>query len=117
MPPERGAIPESTIRAVERQLVSRLDGEVDFSAAARALYATDSSNYRQVPVGVVFPRTSEDIIETVRACREHGVPILPRGGGTSLAGQYCNVAVVMDMSRHLRGVLDVDPIRKTARVL
>src|SRR5688572_24645632 len=83
---------------------------------ARALYATDASNYRQPPVGVVFPRSAEDVVETVRACRERDIPILPRGGGTSLAGQCCNVAVVLDMSRHLRGILQIDPDRRTARV-
>jgi FAD/FMN-containing dehydrogenase/Fe-S oxidoreductase len=116
MPPERRDIPSSAIRGVERQLASTVEGEVDFSAAARALYATDASNYRQVPVGVVFPRTIADVVETVRACREHRIPMLPRGGGTSLAGQCCNVAVVIDMSRHLRQVLDIDPQRKLARV-
>jgi FAD/FMN-containing dehydrogenase/Fe-S oxidoreductase len=116
MPPERREIPASAIRALEHDLSLRLDGSVDFGAAARALYATDSSNYRQVPLGVVFPRTTEDVVETVRACREHGVPILPRGGGTSLAGQCCNVAVVIDLSRHLNAVIHVDPDRKIARV-
>ena len=116
MPPERRELPAATIRGVERQLASRLEGEVDFSAGARALYATDASNYRQVPVGVVFPRSTDEIVETVRACREHGVPILPRGGGTSLAGQCCNVAVVIDMSRHLRQIVGIDRHRKVARV-
>jgi FAD/FMN-containing dehydrogenase/Fe-S oxidoreductase len=116
MPPDLRELPASAIRGVERQLASRLEGEVDFSAGARALYATDASNYRQVPVGVVFPRSTDEIVETVRACREHGVPILPRGGGTSLAGQCCNVAVVIDMSRHLHHVVDIDPHRKVARV-
>jgi FAD/FMN-containing dehydrogenase/Fe-S oxidoreductase len=116
MPPDHRQIPVSAIRGVEERLGATLEGEVDFSATARALYATDASNYRQVPVGVVFPRSTDEVVETVRACREHGVPILPRGGGTSLAGQCCNVAVVIDMSRHLRQVLDVDPRRKLARV-
>ena len=104
------------LQALEQQLTSRLEGEVDFSAGARALYATDASNYRQTPVGVVLPRTIDDVVETVRACRDHAIPILPRGGGTSLAGQCCNAAVVIDMSRHLRRVLHVDSDRKTARV-
>jgi FAD/FMN-containing dehydrogenase/Fe-S oxidoreductase len=102
--------------ALEQALRRRLAGDVDFSAAARALYATDASNYRQVPVGVVRPRTADDVMEAVRLCREHGVPILPRGAGTSLAGQCCNVALVLDMSRHMREVLSVDPDRRTARV-
>src|SRR5687767_6083290 len=116
MPPEIRSPSEAAIRAVERQLASRLEGELDFGSGARALYATDASNYRQIPVGVVFPRAVEDVIETVRACHEHGVPILPRGGGTSLAGQCCNVAVVLDMSRHLRRILRLDPDRRIARV-
>ena len=118
MPPDvrqahDGRIP---VRDLERQLRARVDGEVDFTAGARALYATDASNYRQTPVGVVFPRTAEDVIETVRTCREYGVPILPRGGGTSLAGQCCNVAVVVDMSRHRRRLLHIDSDRRLARV-
>jgi FAD/FMN-containing dehydrogenase/Fe-S oxidoreductase len=106
----------SAVRALETALRQRIAGEVDFGTGARALYATDASNYRQVPVGVVLPRTTDDVLETVRTCRAHGVPILPRGAGTSLAGQCCNVALVMDMSRHLRGILSIDPDRKVARV-
>jgi FAD/FMN-containing dehydrogenase/Fe-S oxidoreductase len=104
------------VRALEASLRTRVSGEVDFSTGARALYATDASNYRQVPVGVVHPRTTEDVLEVVRTCHEHAVPILPRGAGTSLAGQCCNVALVMDMSRHLRQILSIDPDRKIARV-
>jgi FAD/FMN-containing dehydrogenase/Fe-S oxidoreductase len=115
MPPER-RIAAAAIQALEHDLASHLAGEIDFSASGRALYATDASNYRQPPVGVVFPRSAEDVVETVRACRERDIPILPRGGGTSLAGQCCNVAVVLDMSRHLRGILQIDPDRRTARV-
>jgi FAD/FMN-containing dehydrogenase/Fe-S oxidoreductase len=106
----------SAVRALEDALRRRIGGEVDFGAGARALYATDASNYRQVPVGVVLPRTTDDVLEVVRTCREHAVPILPRGAGTSLAGQCCNVALVMDMSRHLRHILSIDPDRKMARV-
>jgi FAD/FMN-containing dehydrogenase/Fe-S oxidoreductase len=106
----------SAIKPLESALRSRIDGDVSFDAGARALYATDASNYRQVPVGVVVPRTAEDVVETVRTCREHQVPILPRGGGTSLAGQCCNAAVVIDMSQHLNGVVAIDHDRRTARV-
>jgi|SRR5688572_20066470 len=112
----RNPLAGSAASALEDALRRRLAGEVDFSAAARALYATDASNYRQVPVGIVRPRTTDDVIEAVRICREHGVPILPRGAGTSLAGQCCNVALDLDMSGHLRDVLSVDPARRTARV-
>ncbi|MGH9309686.1 MAG: FAD-binding and (Fe-S)-binding domain-containing protein [Vicinamibacterales bacterium] len=102
--------------ALEEVLGRRVAGEVSFTAGARALYATDASNYRQVPIGVVWPRTADDVCEVVRTCREYRVPILPRGAGTSLAGQCCNAAIVLDMSRHLNGVLAVDAERKTARV-
>jgi FAD/FMN-containing dehydrogenase len=81
-----------------------VDAEVGFDRGTRALYATDASNYRQVPTGVVIPRTTEALVATVELCRAHGVTILPRGGGTSLAGQSCNEAVVLDCSRHLTQV-------------
>lgn len=102
--------------ALKADLERALGTAVDFSSQARALYATDASNYRQVPLGVVFPRSRNEVIETVRICREHDAPILARGGGTSLAGQGCNVAVCIDFSRHLYRVIDVDPSARTARV-
>ena len=102
--------------AFEAALRTGVACDVHFDAGARALYAADASNYRQVPIAVVLPRTIDDVIATVEVCREHGVPILPRGGGTSLAGQCCNAAVVVDMSRHLRAIVHIDPDRKTARV-
>ncbi|TXH33952.1 MAG: FAD-binding oxidoreductase [Rhodospirillaceae bacterium] len=80
-----------------------------FDIGSRALYATDASNYRQVPVGVVIPRSIEDVVKTVAICREHGIPLVMRGGGTSLAGQGCNVAVLVDFSKYLDHVLSVDP--------
>src|SRR3954454_8569384 len=83
-------------------------GEVRFDSGSRALYATDASNYRQVPIGVVIPANEEDIVNTVAACRQAGAPILARGGGTSLAGQCCNVAVVMDMSKYHNKILHWD---------
>jgi FAD/FMN-containing dehydrogenase len=83
---------------------------------AAALYSTDASNYRQIPIGIVIPRHKEDIIQTVALCREYRVPLLNRGGGTSLAGQCCNVAVVIDMSKYMRGVLHVDAERRIGRV-
>src|SRR5690348_12350207 len=88
-------------QALERHLRRHLAGEVRFDAGSRALYATDASNYRQVPIGVVIPRSVDDIIATVAVCREHEAPVLARGGGTSLAGQCCNVAVVMDMTKYV----------------
>src|ERR1700747_3346357 len=102
--------------ALESDLRSRIAGEVRFDASSRALYATDGSSYRQVPIGVVIPRTCDDVIATLATCREHGAPILSRGGGTSLAGQCCNAAVVMDFSKYLAQILEIDPACKLARV-
>ncbi|MGA9509820.1 MAG: FAD-linked oxidase C-terminal domain-containing protein, partial [Candidatus Sulfotelmatobacter sp.] len=97
-------------------LRSRIRGEVRFDHGSRALYATDGSNYRQVPIGVVLPRDADDVIVTVALCREFGAPLLCRGGGTSLAGQCCNVAVVLDFSRYMAGIIEIDPARRVARV-
>ena len=95
--------------ALERALKQTVRGEVRFDAGSRALYATDSSNYRQVPIGVVIPLDEADVVATIAACREAGAPILPRGAGTSLAGQCCNVAVVMDMSKYMNRIVALDP--------
>jgi FAD/FMN-containing dehydrogenase/Fe-S oxidoreductase len=94
----------------------QIRGEVRFDQGSRALYATDGSNYRQVPIGVVLPHHVEDVIATVALAREFGAPILCRGGGTSLAGQCCNVAVVLDFSKYMAGILEIDPARRIARV-
>ena len=91
-------------------------GEVHFGNGARAAYSADASNYRQVPIGIVLPGTVDDIVATVALCREHGVPLLARGGGTSLNGQAVNVAVVIDCSKYLHRVLSVDPAARLARV-
>jgi FAD/FMN-containing dehydrogenase/Fe-S oxidoreductase len=91
-------------------------GEVRFDDGTRALYATDASNYRQVPLGVVCPRDGDDLLAALDVCRAHGAPILARGAGTSLAGQCCNVAVVLDCSRYLTRILEIDPDRRIARV-
>ena len=93
-----------------------LRGEVRFDNGSRALYATDASNYRQVPIGVVLPRNADDVIAAVSLAREYGAPLLCRGGGTSLAGQCCNVAVVLDFSKYMAEILDVDPVRRLAVV-
>jgi FAD/FMN-containing dehydrogenase/Fe-S oxidoreductase len=103
-------------RALESDLRARIAGEVRFDTSSRALYATDGSSYRQVPIGVVIPRSNEDVLATIATCREHGAPVLPRGGGTSLAGQCCNIAVVLDFSKYLAEILEIDPVRKIARV-
>jgi FAD/FMN-containing dehydrogenase len=102
--------------ALAAELRGAVRGEVRFDAGSRALYATDGSNYRQVPIGVVIPRDVEDVVKTVDVCRRHGAPLLSRGGGTSLTGGCCNVAVVMDWSKHVNKVLSIDPAAKLARV-
>ncbi|MEU0112589.1 FAD-linked oxidase C-terminal domain-containing protein [Streptomyces bobili] len=95
--------------ALEWDLRARVDGEIRFDAGTRAAYSTDASNYRQVPIAVVVPRTVEAAEETVAVCREHEVPLLSRGGGTSLAGECCNAAVVIDWSKYCNRLLSVDP--------
>ncbi len=102
--------------ALEAELRQTIAGEVRFDAGSKALYATDGSNYRQVPIGVVIPRSNEDVINTIVACRKFGAPILSRGGGTSLAGQCCNVAVVMDWTKYLHHIVELNPEEKYARV-
>jgi FAD/FMN-containing dehydrogenase/Fe-S oxidoreductase len=102
--------------ALAFDLHTRVRGEVRFDSSSRALYATDGSSYRQVPIGIVIPRDSHDVIATIATCREHGAPLLSRGGGTSLAGQCCNTAVVMDFSKYMAEILEIDPGRKIARV-
>src|ERR1700686_3419269 len=91
-------------------------GDVRFDDGSRALYATDGSNYRQVPIGVVLPKNDEDVRATLAACREFGAPVLARGGGTSLAGQCCNVAVVIDFSKYMNRILEINKEEKFARV-
>ncbi len=101
---------------MERSLAQAVRGEVRFDPGSRALYATDASNYRQVPIGLVIPRDADDVIAAMRVCREHGAPVLPRGAGTSLAGQGCNAAVVFDFTNHLRCITSSAPEARTAHV-
>src|SRR2546423_6095534 len=103
-------------QALAHRLKRKLKGEVRFDEGFRALYATDGSNYRQTPIGVVRPRNEEDVLETVALCRQFGAPITSRGCGTSLAGQCCNVAVIIDFSKYLDRILEIDPRQKLARV-
>ncbi len=101
---------------LEAELRKSVRGEIRFGSGARALYATDGSNYRQLPIGIVLPRDSADVEAAVAACRKFGAPVLSRGGGTSLAGQCCNVAVVLDFSRYVDQILSLDFDGKRARV-
>lgn len=110
------ALSEAAVAALAAALRRSVQGEVRFDRGSRALYATDASNYRQVPIGVVVPKTIDDVVAAVALCREYGAPVLPRGGGTSLAGQCCNVAVVLDFSKYLNAILALDPARRIAHV-
>ncbi|MGI8905415.1 MAG: FAD-binding and (Fe-S)-binding domain-containing protein [Candidatus Sumerlaeaceae bacterium] len=93
-----------------------IEGEVRFDAEAKSLYAQDASNYRQTPIGVVIPRTTDDVIKTVQICRKHNAPLMGRGAGTSLAGQCCNVAVVIDFSKYLNKVIEFNAEERYAWV-
>jgi len=106
----------ANMRRLERDLAGRVDGEVRFDAGTRGAYVTDGSNFRQVPIGVVLPRTPEAAAAAVAVCRKHDVPLLSRGGGTSLAGQCTNTAVVIDWSKYCNRLLDVDPAARTCTV-
>ncbi len=102
--------------ALERALKGFVRGEVRFGDGDRALYSTDGSNYRQVPIGVVVPRDANDVVQTIAACRRFGAPVLARGGGTSLAGQCCNVAVIIDMSKYMNSIVSLDSDARQAIV-
>jgi FAD/FMN-containing dehydrogenase/Fe-S oxidoreductase len=106
----------SATSALEQALRSAIRGEVRFDPAARALYATDASNYRQPPIGLVIPEDADDVAAAIEVCRAHNAPILARGGGTSLAGQTCNTAVVFDYSKKMRRILALAPEQKLATV-
>jgi FAD/FMN-containing dehydrogenase/Fe-S oxidoreductase len=102
--------------SLARELRTTIKGEVQFNHGSRAAYSMDASNYRQIPIGIVVPLDEADVITTVSICRKFGAPILSRGGGTSLAGQGCNVAVVLDFSKYLNRILELDPEQRFARV-
>lgn len=106
----------SSGQRLESALRKAVTGEIRFSDGDRSLYAYDASVYRQVPIGVVVPKSADDIEHAVAICREHGVPILGRGCGTSLAGQCCNAAVIIDTSKYMNRILDIDPENMTAVV-
>lgn len=99
-----------------RDLSKAVSGEVDASVRRRAEYSTDASNYRVVPQVVVFPRDVDDVLAVAETARIHGTPLTPRGGGTSVAGNSIGPGIVMDLSRHMNRVLDVDPEARVARV-
>ncbi len=113
-------MPEFRIPPGNQRLAARLRqamaGEVLFDAPSRGRYATDASIYQVVPVGVVIPARRDDIAATIAIAREEGIPVLPRGAATSQCGQTVNRAIVIDCSRHLRRILDLDPARRSVTV-
>lgn len=104
------------VQSLEAELSAAVSGEVRFDAGSKATYSTDSGNYRQIPLGVVLPNNADDVEAVVAICRRYKAPLVNRGGGTSLAGQTCNVAVVMDMSKYYNRVLAFDVAAKTIKV-
>ncbi|GHD14848.1 FAD-binding and (Fe-S)-binding domain-containing protein [Nocardiopsis kunsanensis] len=106
----------SSVAELRHALETRVQGTVSFDPGTRALYTSDASNYRRVPLAVVLPETVEDCVEAVRTCAEHGTPVVPRGGGTSIAGNAIGTGVVVDTSRHLRAIEEIDPGARTATV-
>jgi FAD/FMN-containing dehydrogenase/Fe-S oxidoreductase len=109
-------VDEIDLASLESALRAAVRGEVHFDAGNRAAYSHDSSNYRQTPICAVIPRDAEDIEAAVGVAHEHGAPVTPRGCGTSLAGAACNTAVVIDASKHMREIVEIDPDRRFARV-
>jgi FAD/FMN-containing dehydrogenase/Fe-S oxidoreductase len=101
---------------LEKELKQEINGEVRFDRGSRAMYSTDGSNYRQIPIGLVIPRDADDVAAAMAACRKYGAPVLARGAGTSLAGQCCNVAVVLDFTKYMNRILELDARRGFARV-
>src|ERR1051326_6460615 len=102
--------------ALERDLRDGIKGEVRFDDGDRAMYASDAGNYRMVPIGVVLPKDSDDVMHTLTACRRYGAPIVARGGGTGIPGQTVNVAVLLDFSKYMNRIVEMNPDQKYARV-
>jgi len=104
------------IAALHEKLCENIDGEVRFAESDRGMYASDASNYRMVPLGVILPKNIRDVEAAVAACRESGVPVHARGGGTGIPGQTVNNGVLIDFSKYMNRVLQLDPIKRSARV-
>src|SRR5438067_5011349 len=104
------------VAGLERMLRRNIRGEVCFDAGARAVWSTDASNFRMPPLGVVQPRDKDDVVAAVAACRDYGAPITNRGGGTSLSGETTNVAVIVDTSRYVTAIDELNPTGRFAWV-
>ncbi len=99
--------------AIESELRDGIKGEVRFSDGDRGMYASDAGNYRMVPIGVVLPKDVDDVMHTLAVCRRHGAPIVARGGGTGIPGQTVNVAVVLDFSKYMNRIVEMNPEHTT----
>src|ERR1700720_3917163 len=106
----------ASLDSLKLELARQLEGEVRFDNGTRAAYATVAANYRQVPVGVVIPRHEGDVVAALTIARENSMPILARGGGTALAGQTCNAALVLDFSKYMNSIRRIDARRGFAMV-
>ena len=113
-----GAPERTAVRAadLERELTRALDGEVAFDDYTRHLFSQDASMYTMMPLGVAYPAHTADVVAAVRLAREAGIPVLARGAGTSLAGQTVGPGLVLDLSRHMHRITELDPEARTARV-
>jgi FAD/FMN-containing dehydrogenase len=113
---ERSPHARSSAAEMAGVLRRRLEGEVRFAPGDRGLYAFDASIFRQVPIGVVLPRHSDDVLAGLEVCRRFGAPVLARGCGTALAGQSVNAAVVFDFSKYMNSIVELDRHERRARV-
>src|SRR5947199_5310804 len=104
------------LAAIQSDLRDGIKGEVRFSDGDRGMYASDAGNYRMVPIGVVLPKDVDDVMHTLAVCRRHGAPIVARGGGTGIPGQTVNVAVVLDFSKYMNRIVEMNPEQRYARV-
>src|SRR5205085_6820269 len=95
--------------ALERELRAGIQGEVRFGDGDRGVYASDAGNYRMVPIGVVLPRDAQDVLYALEVCRRHGAPIVARGGGTGIPGQTVNVAILLDFSKYMNRIIELNP--------
>ena len=104
------------VATLEKELRAGIKGEVRFGDGDRGMYASDAGNYRMVPIGVVLPKDAEDVMHVLAVCRRHGAPIVARGGGTGIPGQTVNVAVLLDFSKYMNRIVEMNPDQKYARV-
>src|SRR6266568_4528245 len=111
-----GVVASSAAGEIAEALRGVVGGEVRFDAYTRHLFSRDASMYAIEPIGVVFPRDAADVAAVVATAADFGVPVLPRGAGTSLAGQTVGHAIVVDLSRHMNRIIEIDPERRVARV-